>query len=335
VRGREIHLVARPDGEPRESDFALAEVDVPDPGPGEVLVRNTWMSVDPAMRPRMDDIPSYAPPYALGAPMDGAALGEVVASGVDGLEPGQAVVHWLGWREYALVHARHSRGIRPVDLDLAGPEAHLSVLGHTGLTAYVGLFDVAALAPGDVVFVSGAAGAVGSIVGQMAKLRGHRVIGSAGSPEKVAHLRDELGFDAAFDYHQGPVGELLRAAAPDGIDVYFDNVGGRHLEAAVDVMRVHGRVAICGTISTYNDAGEPEGLRNQFQLVAKRLTLRGFLMRDHLDRMDAFLADAAGWLREGRLRQRTTVVEGLERAPEAFIGMLRGANLGKMLVRFD
>jgi len=335
IKGREIHLAARPVGEPRSSDFEIVEVDVPDPGPGEVLIRNTWMSVDPAMRPRMDDTPSYAPPYALGAPMEGAALGEVVASGVHELEPGSVVVHWLGWREYALVNSRHARAIRRVDLQLAPPEAHLSVLGHTGFTAWLGLFEIARLKPADVVFVSGAAGAVGSLAGQMAKIHGLRVIGSAGSPEKVSHLLDDLGFDAAFNYRDGDVMELLREAAPDGIDVYFDNVGGRHLEAAIDSMRDHGRVAICGTISSYNVADATQGLRNEFQLVAKRLRLQGFLMRDHLDRMDRFLAEATGWLRDGQLVHRTTVSEGLENAPDAFIGMLRGRNVGKMLVRLD
>jgi NADPH-dependent curcumin reductase CurA len=333
ARGREIRLIARPCGEPRPSDLALAAVDVPEPGPGEVLVRNTWMSIDPAMRPRMDDAASYAPPYALGRVLDGAALGEVVASGVEDIAPGQALVHWLGWRELALLRPADLQRSRRVDLDAAPPDAHLGVLGHTGLTAYVGLLDIAALRPGDVVFVSSAAGAVGSLAGQFAKLRGHRVIGSAGSAEKVRHVVEDLGFDAAFSYRDGPVLDALRAAAPDGIDVYFDNVGGEQLDAALDVMNDHGRVAVCGTVSTYNAVDAPPAIRDQFQLVRKRLTLRGFLMRDHLHRMGAFQDEVGAWYREGRIVHRATVVEGLERAPEALVGMLRGANTGKMLVR--
>lgn len=228
-RSREIQLAARPRGEPRESDFRLVEVDVPDPGPGELLIRNEWMSVDPYMRGRMNDVPSYVPPFELDAPLEGGAVGRVVESNDGGLGEGDWVLHNLGWRDYAVTTPDH---VRKIDPELAPPQAYLGVLGMPGLTAYVGLLDIAGLREGDIVFVSGAAGAVGSLAGQIAKLRGHRVIGSAGSPEKVAYVTEELGFDAAFDYHDGRVSDLLRAAAPEGVDVYFDNVGGEHLEAA-------------------------------------------------------------------------------------------------------
>jgi len=329
-RGREIHLAARPHGLPTPRDFRLVEVDVPDPVEGEVLVRNELTSVDPYMRGRMDAGPSYMPAFELDAPLDGGAIGRVVASGDGRFSPGQLVSHALGWRDYALVPARH---VRAVDETLAPASAYLGVLGAPGWTAYVGLFDVGALRDGDVVFVSGAAGAVGSLAGQLAKLRGHRVVGSAGSPAKVAHLLDELGFDAAFDYHAGPVAELLAAAAPEGIDVYFDNVGGEHLEAALGAMRLHGRVAVCGSISTYNAVERPAGPRNLDLLFARRITMRGFMVRDHRDRYDDFVRDVSGWLRDGRIVYRETFVDGLENAPQALIGLLRGANTGKMLVR--
>src|SRR4051794_18659955 len=249
---QEIQLAARPHGEPKPTDFRVAEASVPDkPGAGEVLVRNLWMSVDPYMRGRMNDVKSYVPPFQLDAALDGGAVGEVVAAGeeVEGVAEGDIVLHGLGWREHALVPGKHAR---KVDTQIAPPQAYLSVLGMPGLTAYAGLIEVAGLREDDVVFVSGAAGAVGSIAGQIAKLRGHVVIGSAGSPEKVAYVTDELGFDAAFDYHDGPVADRLAEAAPDGIDVYFDNVGGEHLEAAIGALNLNGRVAMCGAISNYN-----------------------------------------------------------------------------------
>jgi NADPH-dependent curcumin reductase CurA len=217
---------------------------------------------------------------------------------------------------------------------VAPATAYLGVLGGTGLTAYVGLLDIAELREGDVVFVSGAAGAVGSIAGQLAKVRGHTVIGSAGSPEKVALLRDELGFDAAFDYHDGPIRSLLKAAAPDGIDVYFDNVGGEHLEAAISSLRLRGRVALCGAISGYNATEPPPGPRNLALAIGRRLTLRGFIIFDHMDRVQAFVDEVAPMLRDGRIVARETIVDGgIEAAPGAFIDLLRGANTGKMLVR--
>jgi NADPH-dependent curcumin reductase CurA len=328
---REVRLASRPVGEPRPDDFRLAEVEVPEPRDGEVLVRNVLMSVDPYMRGRMSDRKSYVPPYELGEAMSGGAVGEVVASRADGLAEGDVVLHDRGWREYAVVAGEH---VQRVDPELAPLSAYLGVLGMPGLTAYVGLLDIAALREGDVVFVSGAAGAVGSLAGQIAKLRGHTVIGSAGSPEKVRHVRDELGFDAAFDYHDGPVAASLAAAAPDGIDVYFDNVGGEHLEAAIGALRTYGRVAMCGAISGYNATEPPPGPRNMFQCVGKRLTLRGFIIRDHGDRTADFRRDVGGWLREGRIKAPETIVEGgIEQAPQAFIDLLRGANTGKMLVR--
>ena len=328
--GQEIQLAARPQGEPAESDFRLAEAEVQDPGEGQVVVRNTWMSVDPYMRGRMNDRRSYVPPFQIGAPLEGGAVGEVVASRADAVSEGDTVLHQLGWREYAVLDGG---AVRKVDTDLAPPQAYLGVLGMPGLTAYVGLLDIAALAEGDVVFVSGAAGAVGGMAGQIAKVRGHRVIGSAGSPEKVAHLTDELGFDAALNYRDGDVAGQLAQAAPDGIDVYFDNVGGGHLEAALEVLNRNGRVAMCGAISQYNATEPVAGPRNLGLAVGKRLTLRGFIVSDHGDRMRAFAEEVGGLLRDGRIRHRETVVEGLEHAPEAFIGLLRGQNLGKMLVR--
>ncbi|WP_405106150.1 NADP-dependent oxidoreductase [Micromonospora sp. NBC_01405] len=327
---REIHLASRPQGWPTAENFRLVETEVPTPGPGQLVVRNQFMSVDPYMRGRMNDVKSYAPPFALDAPLDGGALGEVVAGEADGIAPGDTVLHGLGWREYALVDARDARKVDP---DLAPVSTYLGVLGMTGLTAYAGLLDVAAMKPGETVFVSGAAGAVGSVVGQIAKLRGAgRVVGSAGSAAKVERL-EELGLDAAFDYHDGPVRDSLRAAAPDGIDVYFDNVGGDHLEAAIGAMRLHGRAAICGMIAQYNDSEPPAAPRNLALVIGKRLTLRGFLVRDHNHLRDRFVQEVAGWLREGKLSYDETVVDGITRAPEAFLGLLRGENLGKMLVR--
>jgi hypothetical protein len=329
---REIQLAARPHGEPKVSDFRLAEVEVPDPGPGEVLVRNTYMSVDPYMRGRMNDAKSYVPPFELDRPLEGGAVGQVVVSRADGLAEGDTVVHQLGWRDYAVLPAERVRKVDPGGLP---PSAFLGVLGMPGLTAYAGLLDVGGLREGDVVFVSGAAGAVGSVAGQLAKLRGHTVVGSAGSPEKVAWLRDELGFDAAFNYKDGPVAELLRDAAPEGIDLYFDNVGGDHLEAAIGALGRNGRVAMCGSISGYNATEPPPGPRNLSLAVGKRLTLRGFLVIDHAARMPDMIAEVGPAVREGRVRFRETVVEGLENAPTAFIDLLRGANVGKMVVKLD
>jgi NADPH-dependent curcumin reductase CurA len=330
--GREIQLAARPQGEPSESDFRLVEVHVPDPGPGEVLVRNQWMSVDPYMRGRMNDTRSYVPAFALEAPMEGGAVGEVIASQADGFAAGDVVLHNLGWRDYAVAPAGT---IRQLDTELAPAQAYLGVLGMPGLTAYVGLLDIAELREGDVVFVSCAAGAVGSLVGQIAKLRGHRVVGSAGTADKVGYLIDELGFDAAFNYNDGAVAELLGNAAPEGIDVYFDNVGGDHLEAAIGALRPRGRVALCGAISQYNSTEPPHGPRNLGLVIGKRLTLRGYIVSDHFGRMGDFAREVGGWLREGRIHHRETVVEGLAQAPQAFIGLLRGHNTGKMLVQVD
>ncbi|GAA4576711.1 NADP-dependent oxidoreductase [Micromonospora coerulea] len=329
-RNREIHLASRPQGWPTAENFRLVETGVPTPGPGQLVVRNQFMSVDPYMRGRMNDVKSYVPPFQLDAPLDGGAIGEVVASEAEGFVPGDTVLHGLGWREYALLDARAARKVDP---SLAPASAYLSVLGMTGLTAYAGLLDVAAMKPGDAVFVSGAAGAVGSMVGQIAKLRGaSRVIGSAGSAAKVERLT-ALGFDAAFDYHDGPVRDSLKAAAPDGIDVYFDNVGSEHLEAAISALNLHGRVAICGMIAQYNASEPPAAPRNLALLIGKRLTLRGFLVGDHGHLRDQFVQEMSSWLRDGKISYDETVVDGIENAPEAFLGVLRGENLGKMLVR--
>ncbi|GAB1691619.1 NADP-dependent oxidoreductase [Krasilnikovia sp. M28-CT-15] len=331
TRSTEVRLAARPHGWPTAETFEFAETEIPDPGPGQVLVRNLLMSVDPYMRGRMDDRESYVAPFEVGKALEGGAVGEVVASGDERIKPGTVVLHGLGWRDYALLDARH---VNPVDPSVAPLGAYLGVLGMPGLTAYAGLFETAEFKPGDVVFVSSAAGAVGQVVGQLAKLKGAgRVIGSAGSAAKVAYLTDELGFDAGFDYHDGPVRDLLGAAAPDGIDVYFDNVGGEHLEAAIGAMRVHGRITICGMISVYNATAPTPAPRNLPMMISKRLTMRGMLVRDHAKLQGRFLAEVAPLLADGSLRNRETVHEGLAQAPEAFLAMLRGDGVGKHLIR--
>jgi NADPH-dependent curcumin reductase CurA len=330
VKSLEIHLASRPVGWPTAETFRQVEVDVPSPGPGQVLVRNLFMSVDPAMRGRMNDAKSYVPPFQVDEALSGGAVGEVVESGSDQLAPGDVVLHWLGWRQYALLDAKSARKVDPT---VASPSAYLGVLGMPGLTAYLGIIDIAEMKPGETVFVSGAAGAVGSLAGQIAKLRGaDRVIGSAGSAEKVKHLTEDLGFDAAFNYKDGPTRPQLKRLAPDGIDVYFDNVGGEQLEASIASLNRFGRVAVCGAISQYN-VTEPVGPRNMSLIISKRLTLRGFIVLDHNDRQAAFVEEVGGWLRAGKVKFDETVVDGLEHAPDAFLGMLRGENLGKMVVK--
>ncbi|MGH3646237.1 MAG: NADP-dependent oxidoreductase [Micromonosporaceae bacterium] len=332
TKTREIHLASRPTGWPTAENFSLVETALPATEPGQLLVRNLFMSVDPYMRPRMNDVKSYVPPFQLGQPLDGGAVGEVLESRVDGIAPGDLVLHGLGWREHAVLDGAAARRLDPIEG--LSPSRYLGVLGMPGLTAYVGLLDIAEFRSGDTVFVSGAAGAVGSLVGQIARLRGAaRVIGSAGSADKVAHLTDRLGFDAGFNYRDGDVRGQLAAAAPDGIDVYFDNVGGDHLEAAIGALNVHGRVALCGAISAYNTDETPSGPRNLSLAVGKRLRLRGFIVSDHSDRFPEMVREVGGWLRKGELVAEETVVDGLENAPAAFVGMLRGENTGKMVVR--
>jgi NADPH-dependent curcumin reductase CurA len=330
---REWHLIARPHGWPQTEDFALREAPVAAPGEGRILVRNLHFSVDPYMRGRMNDVKSYVPPFQLDQPMDGGAVGEVIASNAEGFAVGDHVLHGLGWREYADVDAQQAV---KVDASIAPLPAYLGVLGMPGLTAYAGLFDVASFEEGDAVFVSGAAGAVGILVGQMAKLKGaSRVIGSAGSDEKVKLLVEEYGFDAAFNYKNGNVAEQLKAAAPDGIDVYFDNVGGEHLEAAISSLNLHGRITLCGMIAQYNETEPTPAPRNLAMAIGKRLRIQGMLVRDHEALQPQFVREVAGWLRSGELKYQETVVEGVENGVEAFLGLMRGENTGKMIVSLD
>lgn len=327
---REWRLAARPTGWPKPEDFELAASDVPELADGQIRVRNEVLSVDPYMRGRMSAAKSYAAPYVLGEAMTGGAVGVVEESRSERFASGDHVLHGLGWREVAIVNAGEAR---LVDVEAAPASAYLGVLGMTGLTAYAGLTRIAGIRQGDVVFISGAAGAVGGAAGQMATLLGaSRVIGSAGSPQKVRHLTDDLGFDAAFSYRDRPVAEALRELASEGIDVYFDNVGGDHLEAAIGSLRLAGRIAVCGMISVYNDTEPAPGPRNLARLIQTRGRIEGFLVGDHYDLAGDYAARAAGWLADGSLSLRETRVDGFEKTLEAFLGVLRGDNLGKMVV---
>ena len=328
---RQIVLASRPSGWPNAANFALTETARPGLADGQVRVRNLFMSVDPYMRGRMNDVKSYVPPFRLGEPLEGGAIGTVTESRSPDVAAGDLVLHMLGWRDEAILPARQAQKIAQVKG--LSPSAYLGVLGVPALTAYVGLLDIAGLKEGNVVFVSGAAGAVGSMAGQIAKLKGAaRVIGSAGTDEKVRWLR-EIGFDAAFNYRAGSVLAQLREAAPDGIDVYFDNVGADHLDASLVALKPHGRVAMSGAIALYNATEPMPGPTNIGLVITKRLALRGFIIIDHQDRLPDMIADVSRWLADGKLSHAETVVDGLENAPTAFINLLRGANTGKMIVR--
>jgi NADPH-dependent curcumin reductase CurA len=330
---RTWQLTARPDGLPTHDLFALRETPLPELGPGQILVRNEYLSVDPYMRGRMNDTKSYVPPFALDQPLEGGAVGVVVDSRADDVEPGTHVLHNLGWRDHAVLDAAHAA---VVDADVAPLSAYLGVLGMPGLTAYGGLLRAGAFREGDTVFVSGASGAVGSQVGQIARLKGAaRVVGSAGSAEKVRLLIEKYGFDAAFNYKDAPVAEQLKAAAPKGIDVYFDNVGGDHLEAAISSMRVHGRIAVCGMIGAYNSTEAPAAPRNLAMVIGKRLRIQGLLVMDFADMKKDFVTDVGGWLRDGSLTYEETVVDGLDHTVDGFLGLFSGANTGKMIIKLD
>lgn len=330
-KSREIRLRRRPEGLPVPDDFELVEVDLPEPADGEVLVRNLYLSVDPYMRGRMIDRPSYMPPFELGKPLEGGCVGRIVESRNSRLREGQYVVGMQGWREFYL---SNGRGLLPVDPARAPLPAYLGVMGMPGLTAYVGLLDFGKPVQGETLFVSAAAGAVGSTVCQIGKIKGCRVVGSAGTDEKVDWLLREAGVDCAFNYKRVPsLNRELERLCPDGIDVYFENVGGAHLEAALERMNLRGRIVLCGMIARYNDTKLEPGPRNLFLAIGKRLTMRGFIVSDHLDRIGPFTTDMARWISEGKIRWKTTVLEGIEKAPDAFIGLFKGENLGKMLVR--
>jgi len=325
---RAWHLMSRPQGLPRQDNFELKEIGLPPVSEGQMRVRNLWLSVDPYMRGRMNDVKSYVPPFQVGAPMDGGAIGEVIESKAGGFTAGDLVSHMAGWRDEAVIDARTANKLPELG---ASPELFLGVLGVTGMTAYFGLLDAASAKEGDIVFVSAAAGAVGSAVVQIAKAKGMKVIGSAGGQEKCDFVHS-LGADQVIDYKAGPVLKSLAAAAPDGIDVYFDNVGGDHLDAAFALARQNARFAVCGMIEGYNDP-TPPSFRFIMRVIAMRIRLKGFIVFDYFPRIAEFFSDMGPWLASGAVKSRETVVEGLEKAPEAFLGLFEGANTGKMLVR--
>ena len=325
----EIRLASRPQGLPSEGNFTLARAEVGPLRDQEVLVRNLFMSVDPYMRGRMNDRKSYLPPFELGKTLEGNAVGEVIESRTKEFKAGDVVASMFGWREY---FAASPRDLHSISGETQPLSVYLGALGMTGMTAWVGL-NLVEVKGSDVIYISGAAGAVGNVAGQLAKLRGCRVIGSAGSMEKVFFLRDECGFDVAFDYNVGPIVEQLTVEAPDGIDVYFDNVGGATLEAALSALRVYGRIIACGAISGYNEERPQPGPSNLANMVAKRLTMKGMLIRDWLGRRNEFEKEVGGYLRAGKLKNKETVVEGIDQAVGAFIGLFGGKNIGKMVVK--
>ncbi len=329
---REIRLKRRPVGLPSEADFELAEVPIPALHEGEVLVQNHYMSVDPYMRGRMYDQPSYVAPFQLGQALDGGCVGQVIRTqGNTTCEVSDYVLGRQGWREYYTSAGTDLTRVDPTHVPL---QAYLGTMGMPGMTAYVGLLDIGKPKAGDTVFVSAAAGAVGSVVCQVAKIKGCRVVGSAGSPAKVQWLRDVAGVDAAFNYKEvASLTEELDRHCPNGVDIYFENVGGAHLEAALEQMNEFGRIALCGMISQYNEASP--GPANLRFAVRKRLILQGFIVSDHMDRQPQFQTAMRARITAGKMKWEETIVEGIENAPKAFIGLFTGDNMGKILVRLQ
>jgi NADPH-dependent curcumin reductase CurA len=338
----EIHLKQRPLGMPSESTFEIVKVNVPDPKDGEFLVRNIWMSVDPYMRGRMKETKSYIPSFQLGKPLEGGCVGQIIKSKNNQFRVGEYVLGNFGWRDYWLYNG--SKDVMKIDPKTAPIQWYLGILGMTGLTAYVGLLNIAELNGNSdnnsTIFVSAASGAVGSIACQIAKIKGCRVVGSVGSQEKVKWLLDQAGINYAFNYkeigggrEENNISSELRKSCPNGIDIYFDNVGGKHLEAAIDNMKVFGRIVLCGMISQYNLSSFPAGPSNLFLAITNRLKLQGFIVRDHYNMLNQFYVDMSKWISEGKIKWNETVFEGLENAPKAFLALFKGENTGKMLVK--
>ncbi|MFD3619022.1 NADP-dependent oxidoreductase [Streptomyces sp. NPDC058676] len=332
---RVVCLVRRPEGEPALGDFAVEERPLPPLGEGQLLVRNLYMSVDPSMRGRLESTEKhYTHNFTPGSPLDGRALGVVEESRCPSVPPGTFVRHQLGWREWAVLDLADTDAAGRIDPEVAPLPTWLGLLGQTGFTAYVGLARIAEVRPGDTVFVSAAAGAVGTAAGQFARLLGaERVVGTAGGPDKCALLVKEFGYDAAADYRAEPVRDALARLAPDGVDVYFDNVGGEQLAAALHALRTGGRIALCGMMSQFGGERRSTDINQLIQAVLKRLTLRGFIVRDHEDLRPEFESRVADWLRSGRITARETVTDGLDSAAQALLSLLDGGNVGKMLVR--
>ncbi|MBN0988950.1 NADP-dependent oxidoreductase [Amphritea pacifica] len=328
---REIHLVSRPQGMPANSDFKLVSQPVPVLNDGEVLVKNLWLSVDPYMRGRMVERASYIEPFALNEALSGGAVGEVVESRHPQFPVGSKVSSMNGWREYFTSTGSDLQLLPQTGI---ADQAFLSALGMTGMTAYTGLFKIAELEEGDRVFVSAASGAVGAMVCQIAKLKGCYVAGSVGSDEKARYLLDELGVDAVVNYKTtSDLHNSIAEACPEGIDVYFENVGGDHLEAVLNLMNDHGRIAVCGMIDQYNATSPQPGPVNLAQIIIKKLKIQGFIVFEHWDGYPAFVEQMLQWITAGQIRWKETVFEGIEQAPDAFIGLFNGQNLGKMLVK--
>lgn len=327
---KQVTLAARPVGEPKESDFALVEQPIVEPNEGDVLVRTLWLSLDPYQRGRMGTARSYARPVEIGEVMTAQAVGEVVESRSPRYAPGDIVLGPFGWQEFAAAPAEQ---LRRVDESVAPVSTALHVLGMTGLTAYFGLFDIARPLPGDTVVVSAAAGAVGQIVGQLAKIAGCRAVGIAGSKEKVADLLELYGFDAGIDYKDEPLPEALERECPRGVDVYFDNVGGEVSSTVHQNLAMNARIVVCGQIAEYNQTHRDGGPRSASFLIVCRARMEGFLVSDYVHRYGPALDRLSRWIGDGRLKYREDVVEGLENAPRAFIGLFRGENRGKLLVK--
>jgi len=331
IINKEIRLKKRPIGLPDESNFELATTILSDIGQDEFIVRNIYMSVDPYMRPRMNDVKSYIPPFKVGEVLDGSAVGEIIISNNANYKTGEYVLSMMGWREYFISNGQNLIKIKP---DIAPLRSYLGTLGLTGFTAYIGLMKIGCLKGGEKVFVSAAAGAVGSIVCQIAKIHGCYVVGSAGSQDKIDWLKNVAGVDEAFNYKErSNLSDKLGDLFPSGIDLYFDNVGGDHLEAAIDNMNSYSTIVMCGGISSYNASEKQPGPCNLFKVVAKSLTLKGFIVSNYMDQMPPFYSEMSQWIKEGKIKWEETILEGIEKAPEAFLKLFRGDNMGKMLVK--
>lgn len=335
MKSLQVRLAKRPTGEPTAETFDIGEVDLPAVGDGQFLVRVIWLSLDPYMRGRMDDSRSYAKPVGIGEVMQGGTVGQVVESRNPKFAEGDFVLGMFGWQSHVVTDGS---AVRRLDPDVAPLSTWVGVMGMPGLTAYVGLLDIGQPKPGETVVVSAASGAVGSVVGQLAKIKGARAVGVAGPDDKCRYVVDELGFDACVSHRSASLRDDLKKACPDGVDVYFENVGGPTLEAALSLMNPFGRIPVCGMISMYNTGPKGEGADRlpalMRRILTDRLHIQGFIVSDRAaDRQKAFIAEVGGYVRDGRIKYRETVADGLENAPRAFIGLLRGENFGKQLVK--